>query len=82
MEDNKIGYEIPFTREFYKYVAPKSGDEIFANLQKLDEVESLMAGTGMEEHYFEQSAPANAVGDVPQPSEPVTRIMLQIRMCR
>lgn len=42
MEDNKIGYEIPFTREFYKYVAPKSSDEIFANLQKLDEVESLL----------------------------------------
>ncbi len=42
MKNNKIGYEIPFTREFYKYVAPKSSDEIFANLQKLDEVESLL----------------------------------------
>lgn len=42
MEDNKIGYEIPFTREFYKYVAPKSSDEIFVNLQKMDEVESLL----------------------------------------
>ncbi|MEG2759350.1 MAG: hypothetical protein RR908_05700 [Rikenellaceae bacterium] len=42
MEDNKIGYEIPFTREFYKYVASKSSDEIFANLQKLEETESLL----------------------------------------
>ena len=42
MEDNKIGYEIPFTREFYKYVAPKSSDEIFANLQKLEEAESIL----------------------------------------
>lgn len=42
MEDNKIGYEIPFTREFYKYVVPKSSDEIFSNLQKLEERESLL----------------------------------------
>lgn len=42
MEDNKIGYEIPFTREFYKYAAPKSSDEIFANLKKLEEAESLL----------------------------------------
>lgn len=42
MEDNKIGYEIPFTREFYKYVAPTSSDEIFANLQKLEETESIL----------------------------------------
>lgn len=42
MEGNKIGYEIPFTREFYKYVVSKSSDEIFANLQKLEEAESLL----------------------------------------
>jgi hypothetical protein len=24
----KVGYEIPFTRHFYKYVAPRSLDEI------------------------------------------------------
>lgn len=42
MENNKIGYEIPFTREFYKYVAPKNSDKIFANLQKLEEAESLL----------------------------------------
>ena len=35
----KIGYEIPFTREFYKYVAPRKSDEIFASLQELDRQE-------------------------------------------
>jgi len=32
---DKIGYEIPFTRHFYKYVAPRSLDEIDADLNKL-----------------------------------------------
>lgn len=35
----KIGYEIPFTREFYKYVAPRRADDIFAHLQQLDQRE-------------------------------------------
>ena len=40
----KIGYEIPFTREFYKYVAPRKSDEIYASLQELDRREQeLMA---------------------------------------
>ena len=38
----KIGYEIPFTREFYKYVAPRSSAEIFAHLEELDKVESAL----------------------------------------
>ena len=43
-KDTKIGYEIPFTREFYKYVAPRKSDEIFASLQELDKQEAeLMA---------------------------------------
>ena len=29
----KIGYEIPFTREFYKYVAPRTSADIFAHLE-------------------------------------------------
>ena len=29
----KIGYEIPFTREFYKYVAPRKSEDIFAHLK-------------------------------------------------
>lgn len=40
----KIGYEIPFTREFYKYVVPRKSDEIYSILQQLEEQEkSLMA---------------------------------------
>jgi len=40
----KIGYEIPFTREFYKYVAPRKSEDIYAHLQQLDEQEKeLMA---------------------------------------
>lgn len=40
----KIGYEIPFTREFYKYVAPRKSEDIFASLQELDKQEAeLMA---------------------------------------
>ena len=35
----KIGYEIPFTREFYKYVAPRKSDEIYASLQELNRQE-------------------------------------------
>ena len=38
----KIGYEIPFTREFYKYVAPRSSAEIFVNLEELDKAESAL----------------------------------------
>jgi type I restriction enzyme M protein len=32
---DKIGYEIPFTQHFYKYVPPRSLDEIDADLNKL-----------------------------------------------
>ena len=38
----KIGYEIPFTREFYKYVAPRRSADIFAHLQELDKAESAL----------------------------------------
>lgn len=38
---DKIGYEIPFTRYFYKYVAPRSSkeilDEIIANEESIQE---------------------------------------------
>lgn len=36
----KIGYEIPFTREFYKYVAPRKSEEIFAHLKELEQQEA------------------------------------------
>lgn len=40
----KIGYEIPFTREFYKYVSPRKSEDIYRYLQELDAQEQeLMA---------------------------------------
>lgn len=36
----KIGYEIPFTREFYKYVAPRKSSDIFSHLKELEAKES------------------------------------------
>ena len=39
---DKIGYEIPFTRLFYKFIAPRSSDEIFAELKTLSEEESTL----------------------------------------
>ena len=40
----KVGYEIPFTREFYKYVAPRKSEDIYAHLQELNaKEEELMA---------------------------------------
>ena len=41
-KNNKTGYEIPFTREFYKYVAPRKSEEIFAHLQELEQQESAL----------------------------------------
>jgi len=32
---DKVGYEIPFTRHFYKYEAPRPLEEIDADLNKL-----------------------------------------------
>ena len=42
MKASKVGYEIPFTREFYKYVAPRKSDEIFAHLQELEKQETAL----------------------------------------
>ena len=40
----KVGYEIPFTREFYKYVEPRKSEEIYAQLKELNrQEEELMA---------------------------------------
>lgn len=38
----KIGYEIPFTREFYKYAAPRRSEDIFAHLEELDKAETAL----------------------------------------
>ena len=32
---DKIGYEIPFTRLFYKFTPPRKSDEIFAEFKAL-----------------------------------------------
>ncbi|TFD13797.1 SAM-dependent DNA methyltransferase [Cryobacterium sp. TMT1-21] len=42
-KDN-IGYEIPFTRYFYKYVQPRSLEEIDANLHKLVQEITVLLG--------------------------------------
>jgi type I restriction enzyme M protein len=36
----KIGYEIPFTREFYKYTPLKSSADIFEELKALEQQEA------------------------------------------
>lgn len=36
----KIGYEIPFTREFYKYVPPRKSEDIFQHLKDLEQQET------------------------------------------
>lgn len=39
---DKSGYEIPFTRIFYKFVEPRKSDDIFAELKTLSEEESKL----------------------------------------
>lgn len=39
-KQTKIGYEIPFTREFYKYVPLEPSDKIFAHLKELEAKET------------------------------------------
>ena len=36
---DKIGYEIPFTRIFYKFVEPRKSDDIFAEFKELSNQE-------------------------------------------
>ena len=36
---DKVGYEIPFTRIFYKFVEPRKSDEIFAEFKELSNQE-------------------------------------------
>lgn len=44
-EKTKIGYEIPFTRQFYVYVPPRPVDEIRAEIDDLEEqIQTLMRG--------------------------------------
>ena len=39
---DKIGYEIPFTRLFYKFVPPVPSEEIFAEIKELATEESAL----------------------------------------
>ncbi len=39
---DKIGYEIPFTRIFYKFVEPRKSEDIFAELKALSEEEARL----------------------------------------
>ena len=44
MTRTKIGYEIPLTRHFYKYVPPRPLEEIDAEIKALeDEIQRLLA---------------------------------------
>ena len=39
---DKIGYEVPFTRLFYKFVAPQPSAEIFEDIKKLEAEETIL----------------------------------------
>lgn len=39
---DKVGYEVPFTRLFYKFVAPVPSDEIFAEIKVLEAEETVL----------------------------------------
>jgi len=39
---DKIGYEIPFTRLFYKFVAPTPSEEIFTEIKTLETEETIL----------------------------------------
>ena len=42
MTKEKTGYEIPFTRLFYKFEIPASSDSIFDDIMKLDSEETIL----------------------------------------
>ena len=37
-----VGYEIPFTRHFYKFIPPRNSDEIFNEIKQLEREEKLL----------------------------------------
>ena len=39
---DKVGYEVPFTRLFYKFVAPVPSDDIFAEIKELEAEETML----------------------------------------
>lgn len=46
---DKVGYEVPFTRIFYKFVAPRSSDEIFNEFKELSIQENELMKMILEE---------------------------------
>ena len=36
---DKLGYEVPFTRIFYKFVKPRKSEDIFAEFKELSKKE-------------------------------------------
>jgi len=46
-DKTKVGYEIPFTRHFYRYVPPRPLDEIEKDLRVLvSEIQAMLAEVG------------------------------------
>ena len=46
-DKTKVGYEIPFTRHFYRYVAPRPLEEIQKDLRILvGEIQAMLAEVG------------------------------------
>ena len=39
---DKVGYEVPFTRLFYKFVAPAASSEIFEEIKALEAKETIL----------------------------------------
>lgn len=39
---DKVGYEIPFSRMFYKFIPPKSATDIFTEIKQLEQEETLL----------------------------------------
>jgi len=39
---DKIGYEVPFTRLFYKFVPPESSSSIFEDIKMLESEETIL----------------------------------------
>lgn len=39
---DKVGYEVPFTRLFYKFVAPAASDDIFEEIKELEAKETIL----------------------------------------
>jgi len=39
---DKVGYEVPFTRLFYKFIEPRKSEDVFADFEKLAKKESVL----------------------------------------